>query len=185
MLAANRLSGLTDKSGQEIYELFFDSQLTGLFEEGKITPAQFFSGVKEALNLRISYEEFLPIWNEIFFFSEKNLAVYNLARSLKDRYRMVLLSNINVLHFEYVKKTFPVLDAFHNILTSFEAGFIKPRPEIYRKALAMLDSPPQEVFYTDDRQELIDGARKLGIQGFVFKGVEQLKRDLENLKIYA
>src|SRR4030042_6411170 len=80
-IAAKRISAFTTKDPQEIFSLFFDSKLTGLFEEGKISPRDFFSGVQNMLNLEIGYEEFLPIWNEIFFLTEKNQAVYNLAKS--------------------------------------------------------------------------------------------------------
>ena len=120
----------------------------------------------------------MPIWNEIFFLTEKNTAIYNLACALKNHYRIALLSNINILHFEYIKKTFPVLNSFSNIITSYEAGFRKPHPEIYRIALKVLGVSPKDCFYTDDRPELIEGARKLGIEGFVFKSVEQLEKDL-------
>jgi HAD superfamily hydrolase (TIGR01549 family) len=179
-IASQKLSKFTDTPEDEIYNLFFDSKLTALFEEGKISTLQFFSKVKEALNLGIEFDEFLPIWNEIFFFDEENLSVYNLASSLKNRYKVALLSNINISHFEHIKRTFPILDAFHNIITSFEMGFRKPNPEIYQKALHALDSPPEDVFYTDDRLELVESARQLGIRSFIFKGPRQLEADLIN-----
>jgi len=176
--SAQRLSGFTDKTDKEIYELFFDSGLTGLFEEGKISPLEFFSKVKGMLNARLDYQDFVPIWNEIFFFSEKNLAVYNLARKLKNRYITTLLSNINILHLQYIKKAFPIFDAFHNVLASCELGFRKPQIQIYQLALEIIDVAGPSIFYTDDRPELIAGAQALGIKGFVFEGVEKLKRDL-------
>src|SRR3989338_6206829 len=135
MIAAKRISKFTDKTPQEIFNLFFDSVLTALFEEGKITPLNFFSEVKKILNSKLDYAQFLPIWNEIFFLSEKNQAVYNLAKILKDHYKIALLSNINILHFDYLKKNFSIFDAFHNVVTSFESGIRKPDPLIYKKAL--------------------------------------------------
>ncbi|MEK6727428.1 MAG: HAD family phosphatase [Candidatus Omnitrophota bacterium] len=177
MIAAEKLSGFTDKKGKEIYDLFFDSQKTQLFEEGKISASEFFKGVKEMLNLKIPYEEFVPIWNGIFYLTDQNLQVYNLARSLKNGYRLALLSNINFLHLEHIKKTFPILDVFHNVLASCELGLRKPQPEIYQKALEILGTQAQETFYTDDRTELIRGAKKLGINAAVFFGVDQLKKD--------
>ncbi len=177
-VAAQRISKFADKTAEEIFGLFFDSELTGLFEEGKITAGQFFLKLKEALNLRLGYRGFLPIWNQIFFLSKKNRGVYELARRLKRRYRMALLTNINILHFEYQKKNFSVFDPFDNILTSYELGLRKPQSRIYERALDILGLPAEEVFYTDDRPELIGSAKELGINGFVFSGVEQLKRDL-------
>jgi FMN phosphatase YigB (HAD superfamily) len=184
-IAANRISKFSNKNPQEIFNIFFDSELTGLFEEGKIQPKEFFLKVKEILNLKLGYNEFLPIWNEIFFLSEKNLAVYNLAKILKSHYKLALLSNINVLHFEYLKKNFShFFDAFHNIITSYEVGFRKPHPLIYKKVLDMLKvSSPPKVFYTDDRPELVEKAQELGIRSFVFKDVAGLKQDLESVGI--
>lgn len=177
-IAALRISKFTDKSVKEIFNLFFDSELTGFFEEGKISPPEFFSQVKEKLNLKLNYDEFVPIWDEIFFLTEKNLGVYNLAHKLKNRYKVTLLSNINILHFEYIKKTFPILDAFHNIITSFELGLRKPQSQIYQKTLEILKVSPGETFYTDDRPELVESAGRIGIRGFVFQGIEKLKKDL-------
>jgi putative hydrolase of the HAD superfamily len=180
-IAAKRILPFSDKSPEEIFELFFDSPLTGLFEEGKISPQDFFAEVKKMLNLKLDYAGFLPIWNEIFFFTEKNRQVYQLAKSLKGRYKVALLSNINVLHFAYLQKNFPVFAAFDTVLTSFELGLRKPDPLIYQKALQVLGvSLPARVFYTDDRPELVAKARELGLRSVVFKGLQQLKRDLEN-----
>jgi putative hydrolase of the HAD superfamily len=135
------------------------------------------------LNLRLSYGEFLPIWNEIFFLTPQNRAVHSLARSLSANYKLAVLSNINSLHFDYVKEKFPVFDAFHRVFTSFEFGMIKPHPLIYGKALAELGVTPEETFYTDDRQELIVEAAKLGIKSFVYKTPEKLKEDLASCGI--
>ena len=178
-IAARRISGFTDKTEQEIFGLFFDSGITGLFEEGKISSQDFFSRVREMLNLKLDYKDFLPIWNEIFFLTRENSGVYKLAKTLKGRYKTALLSNINVLHFNYLKQIFPLFDAFDCVLTSFELGMRKPHPLIYSRALEALGvEAPEKVFYTDDRPELVEIAAGLGIKGAVFTGIEQLKKDL-------
>jgi FMN phosphatase YigB (HAD superfamily) len=184
-IAARKLSGVMHKTPQEIYDLFFSSGLTQLFEAGQLSPEEFFSKIKEELGLRMEYEDFLPVWNEIFFLSEENKALYGLVRGLRERYKLLLLSNINILHYNYLKEHFPVFDVFHAVIASCEAGAIKPDPRIYRKALDVLALPAQAVFYTDDRPELIEGARALGIRGFVYRGVEQLKIDLSACGIHA
>jgi FMN phosphatase YigB (HAD superfamily) len=107
---------------EAIYDLFFDSHLTGLFEEGKIPPEEFFKEVKNKLGLDLDYEGFLPIWNEIFFLTEENRGVYNLAKHLKADFKIALLSNINILHYDYLRKNFPVFDVFDHIITSYEVG---------------------------------------------------------------
>jgi putative hydrolase of the HAD superfamily len=182
-LAARKIASLCAKAEEEIFKFFFDSPLTGLFEEGRIQPQEFFSEVKKALGLNIDYETFLSVWNEIFFLTDTNRAVYVLAKQLSKDYKLALLSNINSLHFDYLKYKFPVFDPFHKLLFSFEMKLKKPDAKIYKQALSLLAVAPEEAFYTDDRPELVESARQLGIQGFVFKGIPQLKRDLMHVGI--
>ncbi|MFA5156539.1 MAG: HAD family phosphatase [Candidatus Omnitrophota bacterium] len=177
-IAVIKIAPLCAMQEEEIYNFFFDSPLTGLFEEGKIDALEFFSEVKKSLQLKIGYDEFLPVWNEIFFLTESNRSVYGLAEKLRKKYKTALLSNINSLHFDYLRENFPIFGPFHNLLLSFEMKLKKPDAGIYKKTLETLGVLPHEAFYTDDRPELIESAAGLGIQAFVFKGVEQLKDDL-------
>ncbi|HTY45271.1 MAG TPA: HAD family phosphatase [Patescibacteria group bacterium] len=177
-IAARRMAAYTAKDPGEIFAMFFDSELTGSFEEGKIAPREFFERVMELLRCNLTYEQFLPIWNEIFFLTDTNRAVYALASGLKQRFKVALVSNINRLHFEYLKDHFPIFDCFHCIVASYEVGVRKPDPKIYEQALKSLGVLPQETFYTDDRQELIAGASRLGIRSFVFRDIARLKKDM-------
>jgi len=183
MIAARKISRFTNMAPEDIFNLFFDSSLTASFEEGRVSPRDFFSGVKKRLNLKLDYEQFVPIWNEIFFLSEKNRAVYDLAKSLESRYKLSVLSNVNFLHLEHLKKKFQIFDAFHNVIASCEMGFMKPDPAIYKKALEILGVEAAGAFYTDDRAELTEKANELGIRSFVFTGVEQLRKDLRAVGI--
>ena len=182
-IAAKKIARFSGKSPEEIFSLFFDSEITGMFEEGKISPLEFFSEVKKLLGADISYQEFLPIWNEIFFLNDENRKVHGLARSLKKNYKVALLSNVNILHFEFVKNKFVSLEAFHSVIASYEVGLRKPHPEIYKKALKSLGVSAEETFYTDDRIELIESAKALGIRGFVYKNSAQLEVDLLSVGI--
>lgn len=177
-IAARRISRFTDQAPEEVFNLFFDSRLTALFEEGKIQPKSFFLEVKKILRIDIEYREFLPIWNEIFFLSDKNRQVYSLIGSLRRKYRLALLSNVNILHFEYLKSKFAVFDIFDNVLASCELGLTKPNPLIYRKTLDILGVMPEKALYFDDRTELIASAANLGIQSFLFRDARQLQEDL-------
>ena len=181
--AVQRIARFSDKKPQEILGLIFDSGLTGSFEEGNISPKDFFQKLKKLLGLRLSYEAFVPIWNEVFFLSPKNRLVYSLANNLRLSYQVALLSNVNLLHYEHLKKHFPVFNVFHRVFVSCEMGIIKPKREIYQKTLDELGILPQEVFYTDDRADLIKSAQELGIKAFVFSGVNQLKDDLRSVGV--
>lgn len=181
--ATQRISAFCHKTPIEIYNLFFESSVTIDFEAGKITPEKFYQAVKDMLDLKLSYESFIPIWNDIFFLSPKNRLVFKLVNTLRANYKTALLSNINILHYQHIKKNFPVFGVFNKVFLSFELGLIKPDKKIYSKVIEDLKVNPQEIFYTDDRSELVESAKSLGIKASVFVNFEQLINDLQQEKI--
>ncbi|MDP2044459.1 MAG: HAD hydrolase-like protein, partial [Candidatus Omnitrophota bacterium] len=100
-------------------------------------------------------------------------------------YKTAMLSNINLLHYEYLKKSFPVFGVFDKIFLSFELGLVKPDKKIYENVIAAMQVSPQEIFYTDDRPELVRSANSLGIKGYCFSGIQQLIRDIRDSGIAA
>lgn len=176
--AAERISNFCSKPPREIYQLFFESEATIAFEAGKISPQDFYLKVKEMLDLKLGFDSFIPIWNDIFFLSPKNRLVFKLVNTLRANYKTALLSNINILHYDYVKKNFPVLGVFDKTFFSFQLGLIKPDKEIYKKVICDLQVSPQEIFYTDDRSDLVESAKTLGIKANTFVNFDQLVQDL-------
>jgi glucose-1-phosphatase len=181
--AARRIADFCAKSPQQIYDLFFESPATIDFEAGRISPEDFYLQVKSMLDLNLSYASFEPIWNDIFFLSAKNRAVFGLVNSLRRHYQTAMLSNINMLHYEYLKKHFPVFRVFDRIFLSFELGLIKPDKQIYNLVARELGVAEHEIFYTDDRPELVETAKSLGFEGCVFSDFNQLIRDLNSAGI--
>jgi len=173
-IAVKKILSLTPK--KDIYNLFFDSPFTKLYEEGKFSPDEFFNKVKESLDLKIDHSTFLPIWNEIFFETPLNIKMHNFLRSIKSRYKLVMLSNINKSHFEFIRGKMKVLKEFDRLMLSYEEGFRKPHPEIYKRALESVNTLPSKALYIDDREDLISAAEKLGIKGVVFKDEEALEK---------
>ena len=182
-IGEKRILKYTHKSTQEIYDLFFDSAFTREFEKGGISCLEFFAKVKDSLELRIGYEEFLPIWNEIFFAKPE---MERFVASLNSGRKLVLLSNVNELHYEYLTHRFPSAFSLFSpdkIIPSFRTGFMKPERQIYELALSAAGVLAQEAVYVDDRQDLIEAASGYGIPSIQFKNVDQLKRDFLDLGI--
>jgi len=181
--AAERISAFCSKTPRQIYNLFFQSPATAAFEAGKITPEDFYLRVKDMLDLNLSFNSFVSIWNDIFFLTPHNRSVYRLANTLRANYKTALVSNINTLHYEYLRKNFPVFGVFDKIFLSFQLGLIKPDKEIYKKVIQELKVSPQEIFYTDDRQELVESANSQGMRGRVFVNFRQLMGDIQSAGI--
>jgi HAD superfamily hydrolase (TIGR01509 family) len=98
---------------------------------------------------------------------------------LAARYRLVLLSNTNAIHFEGLRESHAtLLRHFHELVLSYEVKAMKPGPEIFQAAIARAGCRPEECFYTDDIAANVTAARNLGIDAVQFQSLAQLEREL-------
>ena len=182
-IAVRKILEHASKREQDIYQLFFDSGLTKFYEEGKINSIDFFHRVQHALELDIDYKTFWPIWNDIFFETPLNIKFQDFLRSIKGSYKLVMISNISKSHFEFLKKKMPIFNEFDKLVLSYEVGFRKPAPEIYKIALESFNIPASKAFYIDDREDLIEASSKMGIRGICFNGEDAFKEIKKELDI--
>jgi glucose-1-phosphatase len=165
-----------------IFSYLFDRQEGAVndYEIGKMSSIEFFNQVKERFKLIMTFDAFVPIWNEIF---TENHEVSELIRTFKGRKKLGLLSNTNSLHFEYALSTFPVLNLFDKWILSHEVGFKKPAVEIFVKAMEWASVPPMGILFTDDIKEHVEVAASLGMQAIHFASAQQLVRELARYRL--
>ncbi|HUB83748.1 MAG TPA: HAD-IA family hydrolase [Bryobacteraceae bacterium] len=169
------LEGLCPYGAAEIPKRLSSNDLVQRFETGLVEPRDFVAQMSAALDLQIDYEHFCRIWNSIF---TETIIPEEMLAGLARRYRLLLLSNTNAIHFEGMRKTHPMLRHFHHLVLSYEVKAMKPRPEIFRAALGLAGCRPEECFYTDDIAEYVAAARKLGIDAVQFQSFVQLQQEL-------
>jgi len=158
-----KISDYSPYSKEKIRELAFAHfYLVELFDKGEITPQDFHARVIQKLEARIDYDTFFSIYNDVF---SLNPPVLQITKRLKKNYRLVVLSNTDTMRFGFIKKKFPEIFIFDEYVLSFEVGFMKPHPQIYKEALKKAEFPAKECVFIDDREENIEAATKLGING--------------------
>jgi FMN phosphatase YigB (HAD superfamily) len=160
----------------KIFSYLFDFEKGAVngYEVGKVSSLEFFQSLKGFLQLSLSFEEFIPIWNDIFL---ENQEVSQIILSQKGKWKLGLLSNTNPLHFDYVLSKFPVIRVFDQWILSHEVGFKKPAIEIYQKAIAWAKVEPRKILFIDDMKNHVEVAVSLGMQGIHFISAEQLKEE--------
>jgi putative hydrolase of the HAD superfamily len=124
----------------------------------------------------VDFEDFCDIWGAIFI--PGTLISEEFLVALKQRYRLLLLSNTNAIHFKMVEQSYPILRHFHHQVLSFRVGAMKPSPAIYEEALRHADAAPEECFFTDDIPAYVEGARAAGIDAVQFESQSQIEREL-------
>jgi len=170
--AFRRLEKHGAKNAAEIRRFFVRTGLEVLYDGGKISSREFYLEVKRGLGLEISFTRFRAVWNDIF---TPIGPMVRLVGRLHGKKRLVLISNTNAMHFDYVKKRYAVLKKFDRHILSYKEKVRKPDPRIYRRASAACRAHPHEIFYIDDREDLTEAAKDLGFH------VHTYKNDLRSL----
>jgi glucose-1-phosphatase len=162
---------------QTIFSYLFDFEKGAIngYEKGKMSSSEFFQSLKETFGLSLSYEEFIPIWVDIF---TENQEVSELILSQKGKWRLGLLSNTNPLHFDYIYGKYPIVRVFDRWILSHEVGSKKPEVEIFQRAMEWAAVEPGEILFIDDMKQHIDVAVSLGMKGIHFLSASQLKKEL-------
>lgn len=147
------------------------------FERGDLHEEEFINIMLSALDGKIDKKTFCKYYSEIF---TENKEVVDLLPKLKRNFTLVLLSNTNIIHYEYGWKQYNWLRYFDKIVVSYEAGAVKPEEGIYRAVESFTKKEAGEHFFIDDIQEYVTAARTLGWDAVQFTGYNNLIIDLIN-----
>jgi glucose-1-phosphatase len=180
-VAGQELLKITPLSLTEVVEVLSDADLILEYETGRLSSREYHRTVCERLLMDVPMEEFQQLWGSMFL--PEPLLSESLLASLKQKYRLVLLSNTNEIHFDYVNRRYPILKHIEEHLLSYQVGCMKPDPQIFEVAIQRAGVSPAEIFFTDDRKENVEAARKAGIQAIQFESETQLIRDMRLLGI--
>lgn len=174
-ISAGKFSRLFNLDAEKTRAMFFDSDLTRDFERGAMPPREFHRRMTRRLGIRLSFADFAPIWNDIFW---EDRDACDIARKLKESYRLFLLSNVSRLHYEYIAEKFDIIGIFDEVILSFAVGAIKPEARIFDDALERAGGDRSRVLYIDDREDLVSEANRLGIESIRFENSVKLKEEL-------
>lgn len=135
-------------------------------EGGRIDRAEFLRLVRPEFNHTDTDEAFVAMWEDIF---EENTPMTHFAVQLAERgVPTFLLSNISCIHREFIFRTYPIFATFRGGVFSYEAGVLKPHPQIYETAIKQLGVDPARTLFIDDLPVNIQAAEAAGFIGLVY-----------------
>ena len=92
-------------SAQSIAErVHRNRDLIRFFDTGKIEPEDFYRKAVQKLEAHVEQDTFFRMYSDVF---SLNPPVLDLLSMLKNRYKMILLSNTDVERFGLIRKKFP------------------------------------------------------------------------------
>ena len=169
-----KMTAYCSKSVDEIREIVHRSpEFITLFDQGALTPHEFYERAITLLGARIGYDEFVPAYIDVF---TRNQPVIDLYKRLKGRYKLILLSNTDPLRFGFVREHFPDILFFDDYVLSYEVRALKPDAKIYQEALKKAGAPPASCVFIDDIEENVRAAAVLGLKAILYKPDTDLEK---------
>lgn len=150
------------------------NELFNRFDCGLIDPDTFRKSFNQMFGVSINANDFDSAWNALLL--DWDLERLNLIESLRRNYRVFLLSNTNIIHFEHYNQILiekygkELKDLFHRAYLSFEMGVRKPQAVIFNRLIDENGFVPSETLFIDDTYEHVAAAQKLGIQAIHLEG---------------
>jgi len=133
------------------------------YERGRITTEVFVNEIINTLGLKLSKNEFLSAFNNMFKGIYPNRR--ELLKNIRREYKIYALSNINDEHYRYC------LREFHEILSLFEQVYVshlinhrKPETDAYKYICREIALNPTQILFIDDMKENIIAAEQLGFE---------------------
>ena len=180
-IAVNKLNETEIGLGNKFINFYQNNyQLHRAFEKGKLSKNDFIDKMLNALNYKITADEFCEIYSCVF---TENKEVIALLPKLKENYKLILLSNTNSIHKEYGWENYAFLKHFDKLILSHEVKSIKPEKEIYKCVENFTKGLPFQHLFIDDVLEYVNAAKQLGWDAIHFIGYEKLIKELITKKI--
>lgn len=172
------ISYLEERYGVRIDGRFFNDLMKAI-DDGSMPFEEFI----DKFNLQHDQHMNVPEMQHVFGSAiNPNEDVISLAKELKSKCRVIMLSNNNKPTVELLR-TFhkEMLDIFDKTYFSCEIHMRKPSKESFEFVLNDIGVDGSECVFIDDKEKNIKAAESIGIKGILFESTERFKEELDRL----
>lgn len=148
---------------------FMTSELHYNFETGAIGEEEFRNGIRSAFKREWEDHWIDTAWNTLLLNIPKERV--DLLKSLRQNYKLYLLSNTNSIHFKVVEEIYKsehggstFISLFDRVFLSYEMGLRKPDRRIYEQIVREIDAKPEQCLFFDDMEENLVSAKEVGLK---------------------
>ena len=147
---------------------------------GKINHKQAFRIIKKKFELKISYKDFIYLYADIFW---ENTPMKNFLEKIirEKKFKVILLSNTDSVHFTFVNKNFPYINLIRNKVLSYKVGMMKPSPRIFQHTIKKFRLIKSETLLIDDMASNVRVASSLGLKAIHYKSHKQFLKRFNSL----
>lgn len=148
---------------------------------GNISADQFYDDLQELFDVHLTDKE---IHDFIVDSMTKDEQLIEMIPKLKSK-KVALFSNTlgKITADVLSRQKLNVDQMFDEVFMSGDIHLVKPDENAYHYVLDTLKVEPHETLMVDDRANNIQGAKKIGMQGIVYKNANQFKRALSRYEL--
>jgi FMN phosphatase YigB (HAD superfamily) len=163
----------------KLYSKLSQESLFDLFETGKISGEEFFTGLESYFPVKPERSALENAWNAMLLdFPRENM---DLLHEVKNHYRTFLLSNTNQVHLDHYFQKLQSQYHLRNMDEFFEKTYYshlinrrKPGVETFLYVLEDSGVKAEDTFFIDDSPQHVEGALKAGLKAYHLKPSEKI-----------
>lgn len=169
-------------SEAEARRVFLKSdEMNHQYKEGKMSDKKFWTWAAHEWKLPPNWEQLVTLLIEGYMVNEDAAAYVKEIR--KKGYKTLICSNNFPARINGLQKQFGFLDDFDVKVFSYEVGVSKPDKKIFEELIKKSKVSADEIFYADDDETKLHGAKELGINTFVYSDWDGFVQHLEKLGV--
>ena len=126
------------------------------------------------------YREAIELFDQRYFdmLTGEVPGMRELLEDVMQHYEVYGLTNWSMETFPTARKRFTILQKIDRYVVSAAERLIKPDPRLFQVLLDRYGLKAEECTFVDDNPDNVAAARKLGMQGIVFTGADDLRKQL-------
>ena len=172
---ASELSAKSSLSADELHSHLYPTDHWTALTSGEISEDDYWDSFLRLTNLHLDKKELKQIIRSELRPLKQNAEVIPF---LDGSYKLAVLSNHAREWAQFMEREFDFFKYFDQIIFSCHVHLRKPDPQIYRLALARIDSKPDQCLFVDDKKRNTDAAAALGMKTLTLERNASLREEL-------
>jgi len=157
----------------ELFNKVLQTELFQKLEKGLITQTEFRNALRDISGINVTDEIIDFTWNQII--GDYPTERIKLLKNIGNRYKLFILSNTNIIHYDYYitqfrkEFGFEFQSLFEKTYWSFKIGKRKPDIDSFQYVIDKNQLIPEETLFIDDSLQNILAARQLNLIAYFLK----------------
>lgn len=165
---------------EELRQRFKMDEAYEKHERGEIEASEYFTHLRNMLELEANDSEIILGWNAIFL-SEIEETVDH-VQAAKEKLPCYAFTNSNPTHQDFWMSAYPkVVESFHQIFVSSKLRLRKPEPKAFEVIAESMNMSLDAILFFDDTEENIRGAQAVGMQAVHVKEHKDVEQALAEI----